>query len=295
MKTINESELEQGSNAWHEWRLQGIGGSEVAIVMGISPYKTAYQLWENKLGIRVDDNASNFIFEKGHRLEPKIRAMYEIQTGNTAAPCLVMREDNPKHRASLDGRDPEKLICVEMKYVGAGEKWLLAQEGKAPDFYYAQMQWQIYCTGDHYCDYVVYNDKEDKIIIIKIEPDIPYIKDMVKQVNKFLKLVETKKEPELSEKDYKKITDAELGKKVNKYKSLKSRFDNLKNELETLADEIKTNELLSHPRTVCRGLKVIESTRKGSVDYKKIVAEHLPELDTSGYVKASTTYRSIKL
>ena len=118
---------------------------------------------------------------------------------------------------------------------------------------------------------------------------------MVKAANKFWKLVQTNKEPELMDKDYKKITDPELGKKVNKYKSLKSRFDNLKEELDALADEIKSSELLSHPRTICRGAKVITITRKGSVDFKKIVAEKLPEFDTSGYVKASTTYRSIKL
>lgn len=295
MKTIQESELEQGSSAWLEWRMQGIGASEVAIVMGISPYKTAYELWENKIGLRVENNSSNFIFEKGHRLEPKIRAMYEIQTGNDATPCLVMREDNPKHRASLDGRDAEKKICVEMKYVGAGEKWALAQEGKAPDFYFSQMQWQMYVTGDLFCDYVVYNDKEDKIIIIRIDQDIPYIKDMVKQVNAFLKLVETKKEPPLTAKDWKDVKSVELKEKVAKYTELKTRFDQDKKDLEALSKEITTHEKINHPRINCYGLKITEITRKGSVDFKKIVAEKLPEFDTSGYVKASTTYRSIKL
>ena len=295
MKTISENDLPQGSDAWHEWRLLGIGGSEIASVLGISPYFTAYQLWEFKLGIKKRDDSYNFIFEKGHRLEPKIRAMYEIQSGNLATPALVVREDNPSHRASLDGRDAEKLITVEMKFVGSGDKWLLAQEGKAPPEYYAQMQWQLYITGDSYCDYVPYNEKEDKILIVRFYPDIPFIKDMVKQAIAFWKLVTDKIEPELSIRDYKKITDKSLGSDITRYKLLKKRQSKLETELKELADKIKSSELLSHPRTICRGARVITITKKGSIDFKKIVAEHLPEFDTSGYVKASTTYRSIKL
>jgi len=295
MKSINESDLEQGSSAWHEWRAEGIGGSEVAIIMGISPWKTAYELWEQKLGKRNTDNASNFITDKGHRLEPKIRAMYEIQSGNTAAPCLVMREDKPEHRASLDGRDPEKRICVEMKFVGAGEKWELAKDGKLPDYYYAQVQWQLYVTGDQYADYVAYNEKENKIIIIKVDPDIEFIKGMLKEVTKFWKLVQTKKEPPLTDRDWKNVRSKDLGDKIDKLKSLKEKIAEDLISIKSLEDEIKTHEAINHPRSICRGVKIQEITRKGSVDYKKIVAEKLPELDTSGYVKASTTYRSIKL
>ena len=295
MKTINESEIEQGTSAWHNFRMQGIGGSEIAAVLGISPYQTPLELWEIKTGKVVKEEESNFIFEKGHRLEPKIRAMYEIQTGNTAQPCLVVREDKPEYRASLDGRDPEKKIVVEMKYVGAGEKWLLAQEGKAPDYYYAQMQWQLFITGDEYADYVVYNDKEDKIIINRIDPDIEFIKDMVKKAEKFWKLVQTKKEPELTDRDWKNVRNKELGGLVDRYKKLSEDAKPILDELEVLKKAITTFPSLQHPRSICRGVKIQEITRKGSVDYKKILSEHLPDFDTSGYVKKSTTYRSIKL
>lgn len=295
MKVINESEIEQGTTKWHSFRAEGIGGSEVAMVLNISPYKTAHDLWEIKTGLKEDDFESNFAVEKGNRLEPKIRAMYEIQSGNSADPCLVVRSDKPEHRASLDGRDPEKRIVSEYKYVGAGEKWQLAQEGKLPAHYYAQVQWQLYVTGDTMADYVAYNDKEDKIIIVPVEPDLEYIKGMVEEVNNFWNLVQTKKEPPLSEKDWKNVRSKDLGEKIDKLKVLKQKVADDLASISELEKAIKGHKDITHPRVICHGVKIIETTRKGSVDYKKIMSEHLPDLDTSGYVKPSTTYRSIKL
>jgi predicted phage-related endonuclease len=34
----------------HEFRRTGIGGSDVAAVLGISRYKSAFQLWQEKTG-----------------------------------------------------------------------------------------------------------------------------------------------------------------------------------------------------------------------------------------------------
>lgn len=42
MKVIDVS---QRSDAWRQWRLQGVSASEAAIVMNRSPYKTPWRLW----------------------------------------------------------------------------------------------------------------------------------------------------------------------------------------------------------------------------------------------------------
>ena len=36
---------------WLQWRLKGLGGSDVASALGMSPYKTARDLYHNKVGI----------------------------------------------------------------------------------------------------------------------------------------------------------------------------------------------------------------------------------------------------
>lgn len=283
--------MEQNTKKWEEWRMQGIGGSDVASILKVSPYKTPFQLWEEKLGLVNQSDNNNFIFQKGHRLEPKIRAMYEIQSDLSAKPELVMRSDMPHHRASLDGRDKQKKIIAEFKFVGAGDKWKLALEGRLPAEYYAQCQWQLWVTGDNYVNYVPYNEKENKIKIIKVTPDLDYIKNMVTEVNLFWDLVQNKKEPELIDQDWKKIRSTELKEMINELKELApqvKRFD-------TLKKAIKDHKSLNHARCEAYGVKIYEKTRAGSVDWKTIVKDNLPDIDTSKYQKASTKYKEIKL
>lgn len=44
-------ELSQGTPEWHEWRKNGIGGSDATVVEGISPYRTPRQLFYEKKGL----------------------------------------------------------------------------------------------------------------------------------------------------------------------------------------------------------------------------------------------------
>jgi putative phage-type endonuclease len=43
--------FEPGSDAWHAARANGLGGSEIAAVVGLSPYESAFSLWHRKQGL----------------------------------------------------------------------------------------------------------------------------------------------------------------------------------------------------------------------------------------------------
>ncbi|MGW7247749.1 YqaJ viral recombinase family nuclease [Streptomyces decoyicus] len=43
--------FEPGSEEWHAARRNGIGGSEIAAVLGISPYESRFSLWHRKQGL----------------------------------------------------------------------------------------------------------------------------------------------------------------------------------------------------------------------------------------------------
>lgn len=43
--------FEPGSDAWHAARANGIGGSEIAAVLGLSPYESRFSLWHRKKGL----------------------------------------------------------------------------------------------------------------------------------------------------------------------------------------------------------------------------------------------------
>ena len=48
MAAIKTAEMER--DAWLLERTKGIGGSDVATVLGLNPYKTPLSLWEEKTG-----------------------------------------------------------------------------------------------------------------------------------------------------------------------------------------------------------------------------------------------------
>ena len=56
---------------WHELRREGIGGSDAAAVLGISPFKTGRDLYYAKLGIDpAEPDDGNWVqLEVGHLLE----------------------------------------------------------------------------------------------------------------------------------------------------------------------------------------------------------------------------------
>lgn len=289
--------MEQNSQEWLEWRQKGIGGSDAPIILGISPWKTPYELWEEKTGaIKPDQDENNFITEKGHRLEPKARALYEIHAdGQDFPPALVERQDKPHHRASLDGRNADLKRTLEIKFVGAGEKWEMALNDDVPDYYMAQMQWQLYVTGDESVDYIAYNEKENAIKVINVKPDVKFIAKMVKAVDKFWEKVEQNKEPKLSDRDYKRVSAKEMKVAIDKFVDIKTQIKNLETQLKEQEEIIKEHPRWNHRRMAHGNVKLLIKTRKGSVDYKKIVADHLPDFDTKEYVKPSTTYKEIKV
>jgi len=71
---------------WHKWRRKGIGGSDVATIMGMSPWATARDVYRKKKGIKgaLDDAADreNWVAKKvGHLLESLVAEIFEAQTG----------------------------------------------------------------------------------------------------------------------------------------------------------------------------------------------------------------------
>lgn len=63
----------------HKHRAKFIGGSDVAKVLGVSPWGTAVDLWLEKTGQRapaVLDADRMRVLTRGHRLEPYVRAMF---------------------------------------------------------------------------------------------------------------------------------------------------------------------------------------------------------------------------
>jgi putative phage-type endonuclease len=107
---------------WLAERRLGIGGSDAAAVLGLSPWKTNVELWEEKAGRREERDISDDPYvQYGVAAEPLIRSMFAIDYPQ----YTVSHEENvsevceayPQLRASLDGR----LVEAETNRVGVLE------------------------------------------------------------------------------------------------------------------------------------------------------------------------------
>lgn len=64
---------------WLDYRRLGIGGSDVAAIMGISPFATIKDLYYDKIGVKpmIDEGESNWVAkEVGHRLEDLVAMIF---------------------------------------------------------------------------------------------------------------------------------------------------------------------------------------------------------------------------
>lgn len=132
---------------WLEERRKGIGGSDVAAIMGLSPYKTAYQVYQEKRK-EVTSWEGNEATDWGKRMEPAIRQWYSDQTGRCVRlpEKIITNEKYPFMLASLDGftDDPRG---VEIKTSRSPKGWGEPGTNEIPDYYMLQVQHYMVVTA----------------------------------------------------------------------------------------------------------------------------------------------------
>jgi len=75
---------------WLLRRRSGIGGSDIAALLGISPWRTAFDIWQEKTSTGpVIDNPS-VKMRIGTELEPLAAKMYEEETGRKTRKCNIL-------------------------------------------------------------------------------------------------------------------------------------------------------------------------------------------------------------
>lgn len=131
-------------------RSQFIGGSDIASILGCSPYKSAVELYLEKRG-EAPCVADNAILRRGRRLEPYVREMYAEETGRRVADGAFVVGREPWICANLDGISGlDKMDRVlEIKTANPFTRRDWGDEGtdRVPVYYTAQLQWYLMVTG----------------------------------------------------------------------------------------------------------------------------------------------------
>ena len=134
---------------WLERRKEGIGGSDAAVVCGVSRYKSPVELWMEKTSQLPAQEAGEAAYW-GHQLEELVRTEFTKRTGIQVEHRMeLLRSDqHPFMQANLDGicQHPDLGPCIfEAKTVSAFKagEW----EDGIPDEYYLQVQHYMAVTG----------------------------------------------------------------------------------------------------------------------------------------------------
>lgn len=279
--------MKTSGEEWHKWRKLGIGSSDAPVIMGMSPWSTPYQLWEEKIGLTKRD-VSNFATQRGHELEPIARAQYELETGLDMPATLAVNEKRDWLRASLDGFNAEKNIVLEIKCPGKADHET-AINGSVPDKYYPQLQHQLLVTGATCVHYYSYDGSRG--VLIEVKPDIEYIQRLLNTELAFWDNVITKIPPPLSDLDIKKCDNLEMLGLADTLVIISEQIKKLEIEAEAIKEKLKAG--MDHPIVQFGRVKAQRIYRAGTIDYKSV--KELDNVDLDKYRKAGTEYFTFKI
>ena len=138
--------------AWLAERRRGVGASDVAGILGRSPWASPWSVWVDKVGLApLDDDDPAPPLLLGRDLEPIIaRWFHRVTELHVHGEQTVIRHpDDERWFATVDGfvLEPgtddvgQALGVFEAKYT-ADRRW-----EQVPEHYALQAQWALYCSG----------------------------------------------------------------------------------------------------------------------------------------------------
>ena len=135
---------------WLRYRKCGIGGSDVAAILGISKWNSAISLWMDKTNQTNEPVEENEAMQWGTIMEPIIRNHFAEVTGKTVVEVKAMLQhpEYPFMLADVDGLtedDEGNPAILEIKT--ASEYKRSEWENDIPSYYQTQVQHYLCVTG----------------------------------------------------------------------------------------------------------------------------------------------------
>ena len=181
------------NDEWLDWRRKGIGGSDVAVALNQSPYRTARDLYYDKIGRlpQIDDEEKSITFEIGHLLEDVVAQIFAKKTG------LTVYEDHMMYQHPLfpfmiadvdrfvllpDGRKAI-LECKTSHYNNMKTSWF---NGAVPKHYELQVKHYLSVMNlDVAYIACLFSNSETDFVWAKIERDLEEEESTILQLQEF--------------------------------------------------------------------------------------------------------------
>jgi putative phage-type endonuclease len=145
-----------GSDEWVEVRKTHLGGSEIAAVLGLSPWTSPFSLWHTKAGL-IPPTPDSPAMEWGRRLEPVVAAKFcDMHPDFIPLPNSFQGSTFAHHERSWQSASPDlRLTYPTAEYVDGGATFVEIKTSARADswwdgvpvYYRTQVLWTMDVLG----------------------------------------------------------------------------------------------------------------------------------------------------
>lgn len=219
-----------------------IGGSDIPIIMGISAFKTRFDLLLEKAGLKENDFTGNEYTEYGNVLEPKIRD-YINSLGLSKTPYKEDKKIIDDIRCHVDGFNGSSIL--EIKTTSQIHKDIDGYK-----VYLVQLLFYMQCFNIEKGCLAVYerpsdfNEEFDENRLNTFYIDINNFKELLEQINKAVEqfridLAKVKENPFITEEELLPLDLTELSNKVIALENQLAKMKEIENQAKELKAQLK--------------------------------------------------------
>lgn len=217
-----------------------IGGSDIPIIMGISPFKSRFDLLLEKAGLKENDFSGNEYTEYGNIMEPKIRQYINETLGKNFKEGKHIDRDI---RCHTDGIDNTSVL--EIKTTSQ-----IHEDVDDYKVYLVQLLFYMFYTGRKSGLLAVYHRPDDfseefdikrlQLFMVNIDNYNELLEQINEAVEKFRQdLIKVKENPFITEQELMPTDLTELSNKVLQLENELKVYDNLKKQYDTFKEQLR--------------------------------------------------------
>ena len=297
---------EERISQFHAERLRGIGGSDVAVILGLSKWKTPYQLWLEKtrrerndadsLQMRFGTYAEQFVAEEYTRATGRHVQRFNPLLSHPDAPLvghvdrLVIPDGHKRAAHQREIRTDRLLECkTASAYAIGGADWGEAGTDAVPEYYLTQIAAYQALTGCQHADLAVLFGNHD-FRVYHIERDLDLESMILDEVSRWWRdhvIADTPPDPSTEIEARQRWASHHAGKTVEisdqgtamlrEYRAAKAREKAAADEAQAIRDQLIPTFADAEVITDSAGTKLATfkaNKPSARTDWKQI-AEHL--------------------
>ena len=242
-RLVSTRNLSKGD--WLRYRKCGITGTDAGAILGLNPYRSAFQVYHDKIS-DTTENTDNEAMRQGRDLEDYVAQRFSEETGFKVrrANAIYQSEEHPLLLADFDRLIVGQKAGLECKTVSpfSADKWA---DGKIPAHYLAQVDHYLAVSGFD-CWYIAALIFGKELVIHKITTDKEVLNNLIAKEEHFWKynvMPEIPPVPTGSEGDTQQINqlysvdDRNKTADLNPIRNLLDKRQELSNQIEQMEQE----------------------------------------------------------